>query len=169
MNINLSEIILTSLFQTMRSMWPLFLFFILVIVGKVMLLLYRHNQLSKAGMFEIDKMSGDDFERYLAILFEKLGYSVQIVGSHKGDYGTDLIIEKEGVKTAVQAKRWHNAVGIKSVQEVYGSLHVYNCTKALVVTSNYFTQQARNLAQSNNVELWDRNYLAKIILSAKSK
>ncbi len=167
MNLNLSEIILKTLFQSAQMMWPFYFLLLLLVVAKIAVMVYKHNQLSKAGMFEIDKMTGDDFERYLAILFEKLGYSAQIVGSHKGDYGTDLIIEKEGVKTAIQAKRWHNAVGIKSVQEVYGSLHVYNCTKALVVTSNFFTKQARNLAQSNSVELWDRNYLAKIILSTK--
>jgi len=118
-------------------------------------------------MPEIDKMSGDDFEKYLASLFEKLGYKVELVGSHKGDYGTDLVIEKQNERTAVQAKRWQSSVGIKSIQEVYGSLHFYSCTKALVVTNNYFTQQARRLAETNNVELWDRNYLAKVILSTQ--
>ena len=165
MNLNLSEIILKSLFQSVQMMWPFYSLLLLLVLGKIALMVYKHNQLSKAGMFEIDKLTGDDFEKYLAILFEKLGYKVQIVGSHKGDYGTDLIIEKQGVRTAVQAKCWHNPVGIKSIQEVYGSLHIYNSTKALVVTNNYFTHQAKLIAETNNVELWDRDLLAKTILS----
>jgi len=114
-------------------------------------------------------MSGDDFEKFLAILFEKLGYATKIVGSNKGDYGADLIIEKQGERTVVQAKCWHNSVGVKAVQEVYGSLHMHSCTKACVVTNNYFTEQAKRLAEANNVELWDRNTLAKIILSTKKR
>lgn len=165
MNINIAEIFFKSIVLIFQSMWPLLLLFALLIVIKIAFLTYKNNQLAKAGMFDIDKMSGDEFERYLAILFEKLGYRANIVGSHKGDYGTDLVIEKEGKKIAVQAKRWQNSVGIKSIQEVYGSLHFYNCTKAIVVTNNYFTQQARRLAETNNVELWDRDLLTKTILS----
>ena len=119
----------------------------------------------------IDAIKGsyDNFEKFLAILFEKLGYATKIVGSNKGDYGADLIIEKQGERTVVQAKCWHNSVGVKAVQEVYGSLHMHSCTKACVVTNNYFTEQAKRLAEANNVELWDRNTLAKIILSTKKR
>src|SRR3989339_391085 len=164
MHINFSQLLIDGLLQSIQHFWQFYLLIAFVIAIKVLYLIYGRYRLGKAGMFEIDKMSGDDFERYLAMLFEKLGYRVQIVGSHKGDYGTDLILEKQGVRTAVQAKCWHNSVGIKSIQEVYGSLHFYNCTKAIVVTNNYFTQQAKRLAETNNVELWDRYKLTQVIL-----
>jgi len=114
-------------------------------------------------------MSGDLFEKFLLTLFFKLGYKVQLVGSLAGDYGTDLIIEKEGVRTAVQAKRWKGVVGIKAVQEVYGSLNLRNCAKALIVTNNYFTRQAKELAKANVVELWDRDMLVNKMLSVKQQ
>lgn len=167
MQLNISEIIFKSIILSFQTLWPFLLLFALFISIKIALMLYKSSQLSKAGMFDIDKMTGDEFERYLSILFEKLGYRVEIVGSHNGDYGTDLLIEKQGERTAVQAKRWQNPVGIKSIQEVYGSLHIYDATKALVVTNNYYTKQAKRLAETNNVELWNRDTLAKIILSTK--
>ena len=39
----------------------------------------------------------------------------------------------------------------------------YNCDKALVITTSYFTNPAIRLAKSNNVELWDRSKLDKEI------
>ena len=110
-------------------------------------------------------MNGIEFEQFLASLFERMDYTVQIVGSSAGDYGADLIIEKNGERTAVQAKCWRNFVGEKAVQEVFTSMNMYHCTSALVVTNWYFTHQARKLAQSNDVKLWNRTYLMKVILS----
>lgn len=150
--------------DSVRVAWWLYLLIAIIIVARLSYVIYKWKRLSKAGMYEIDKMSGDEFEKFLLTLFLKLGNRAQIVGSHKGDYGTDLIIEKGGVRTAVQAKRWKSTVGEKAVQEVYSSLKLRNCTKALVVTNRYFSYQAKILARSNDVELWDRDVLIEKIL-----
>ncbi|MGH7193327.1 MAG: restriction endonuclease, partial [Candidatus Saccharimonadales bacterium] len=55
-------------------------------------------------------MSGTDFEKYLADVFRKAGYAVEHVG-RSGDHGADLIIEKDAIRTAVQAKRQKDSVG----------------------------------------------------------
>lgn len=114
-------------------------------------------------------MTGDEFEEYLSILFEKLGYLVEKVGSHKGDYGADLIIEKNKERTAIQAKRHDHWIGIEAVREVYGSMNMYNCTKAMVITNNYYTDQAKKLALADKVELWDRRNLIDALLSVGNK
>ncbi len=36
-----------------------------------------------------------------------------------GDYGVDVLAEKEGVTYAVQCKRYDGPVGVKAVQEAY--------------------------------------------------
>ena len=72
----------------------------------------------RSPISKIDSMEGHEFEEYLQALYEKNGYKCKIVGEKGHDYGVDLIIKKNGVKTAVQAKRYQNIVGIKAVQEV---------------------------------------------------
>jgi restriction system protein len=49
-------------------------------------------------------MSGKTFEKYLEVLFEKLGYRVERT-RYVGDYDADLVTAKDGVKTVIQAKR----------------------------------------------------------------
>ena len=115
-------------------------------------------------MFEIDKMDGPTFENFLAVLFQKSGYSVKRVGSFAGDYGADLIIEKDNLKSVVQAKRYKSLVGIDSVREALGAIKFYQCQTSMVVTNSYFTNQARKLALVNQITLWDRNVLTEKIL-----
>lgn len=114
----------------------------------------------KSGIKAIDTMSGIDFEKRLEVLFKDLGYKVKRTPP-SGDFGADLILEDKKGRTVVQAKRYNKPIGIKAVQEVIGSMAFYKATKALVVTNRCFTTQAERLAQSNGVELWDRDRLVK--------
>lgn len=157
------------LFTLTKIFWPYFLPVLILVLIKIALQIYKYQQLKKAGMFEIDRMTGPEFEQFLATLFEKMGYKTKIVGSMASDFGADLVIEKNGECTAVQAKCWHSRVGERAVQEIYGSMNTYHCTKALVVTNNFFTWRAMQLAKTNNVMLWNRTYLAKVILSHTKK
>ncbi|WP_218916058.1 restriction endonuclease [Kosmotoga pacifica] len=133
---------------------------------RILIAVIKRNKLKKAGLPEIDKMSGEEFEIYLEQHFRKLGYHVHRT-KYIGDYGADLIIEKDDIRTAVQAKRYNRSVGIKAVQEVVASMKFYECSRAIVVTNSRFTEAAQTLARKNNVELWDRNKLAKSILNSK--
>lgn len=99
-------------------------------------------------------------------LFNKLGYKVERVGK-MADYGADLIIEKDGIRTAVQAKRWNGPVNVKAIQEINTAMAHYNATKALAVTNSRFTYNAARLARENHVELIDRQMLASLILRNK--
>jgi restriction system protein len=85
------------------------------------------------------------------------------------DYGADLIIEKDGIRTVVQAKRWRVYVGEDAVREAYSAKNYYNCTEAMVVTNNNFSNMAWNLAKVNNVKLWNRPYLIRMLLEEKEK
>lgn len=141
----------------------------LVIMGlclciKRFLVLREKWELSKSGIDQIDRMSGQAFEKYLEVLFEKLGYRVERT-RYIGDYGADLVTRKDGVKTVIQAKRHRGKVGVKAVQEAVASKGYYGCEKAMVVTNSYYTDQARRLASSNDVVLWDRKDLARAMNS----
>lgn len=149
----------TSLFD----FWYLWVFIGIVVLLKISLGIHKIYKLNKAGLPQIDKMSGEEFEMFLEQLFKRKGYRVERVG-HVSDYGADLIIDKDGTKTAVQAKCWKNPVTVKAIQEINTSMAHYNAIKAMVVTNSRFTSNALTLAKENDVELIDRQRLASLIL-----
>lgn len=107
-------------------------------------------------------MSGEEFEHYLGFLFTKLGYKTKVT-QLSGDYGADLVIKKDGIKTVVQAKRYRNKVNNKAIQEIVASKtkSVYRADKSMCVTNSYYTKPAIELAGANDVELWNRGRLIK--------
>ena len=50
-----------------------------------------------------------------------------------------------------------------AIQEAFAGKNYYNCDKVMVITNNYFTSSAIELAKINNVVLWDRNILKEKI------
>ena len=124
--------------------------------------LKKKNCLFDSSMHEIDIMDGEEFEKYLELGFRKLGYAVKLTPKSK-DYGADLILYKNGVTIAVQAKREERPVGISAVQQITSAIKHYNADKGMVITNNYFTSYAYNLARSNEIQLWDRNKLIAFI------
>ena len=121
----------------------------------------------ESGILEVDSMRGKEFESFLVLPFEKLGY-IAILTQDSQDYGADLILYKDHSKTVVQAKRSKNPVGIKAVQEVAGAVRHYKGNKGIVITNNRFTENAYKLAKPNEIELWDRKRLIEFILTAKN-
>ena len=127
----------------------------------------KQKRLLKSGILEIDKMPGEKFEEYILACFKSLGYDGYVTRGSQ-DYGADIVIEKNRCKTVIQSKRWSQKVSVDAVQQIAAAVRHYKAHKAIVITNNYFTANAKKLALSNNVELWDRNSLIKV-LSEKKK
>lgn len=115
-----------------------------------------------AQVHELDKLGGVEFEEYLAGLFRKQGYKVELTPS-SGDYGADLLLIKDGKRIAVQAKRYAGSVGVAAVQEALSGMAYYQCSAAWVVTTGTFTPNAVELAEKSNVRLIGRAELGKMI------
>jgi restriction system protein len=111
-------------------------------------------------------MDGADFEKFLEAFFQRKDFKVERTPI-SGDFGADLIISNGKTKTAVQAKRYNDKVGLSSVQQVVGAMAHYSCEAGMVITNNYFTEQAKKLAASNNIKLWEREDLIKELLSVQ--
>lgn len=111
---------------------------------------------------DIDLMSGHEFEGFIAELFREMGYQTQVTQA-SGDQGIDVLAQKDGIKIGIQAKCYSGTVGNSAVQEVVAGKNYYNCDRVMVITNNFFTNAAKELAQKNNVILWDRNTLKEKI------
>ncbi|MFQ9933679.1 MAG: restriction endonuclease [Lachnospiraceae bacterium] len=109
---------------------------------------------------QIDKMTGREFEEFVAAVLEGCGYEIDEITAASGDYGADIIAVADGERIAVQCKRYGKPVGVKAVQEVISAMKHYSCQRAAVITNSTFTNQAYTLAEDNEVvTLWDRESL----------
>lgn len=118
---------------------------------------------SKSQISLIDQMEGPAFEQFIASLLRKSGYEkVQSTGG-SGDQGVDVLAEKDGVRYAIQCKRYSHALGNTPIQEVNAGRQHYGCHVGVVVTNNYFTAGAKELASSCKVLLWDREKLIEML------
>jgi restriction system protein len=156
-----------ELLHFLLALWPLWAIVGVVAAGRVVAYAWRVRRLSRAGMFEIDRMSGHEFEEKLALMFRSLGYRAEIVGTKGGDFGGDLVVSRDSTRTVVQAKCWRKNVGVKAVQEAFTAKAMYHADAAMVVTNAHFTNQAKTLARKNGVELWGRDELVAALLKGK--
>ncbi|WP_457945406.1 restriction endonuclease [Caproiciproducens sp. LBM24188] len=111
---------------------------------------------------DVDMMNGNEFEHFICELYLKMGYSAEVT-KQSSDQGIDVIAQKSDKRIGIQAKCYSGTVGNSAVQEAVAGKRFYDCDKVIVVTNNYFTPSAIDLAQANDVILWDRNILKEKI------
>lgn len=110
-------------------------------------------------------LSGSEFEKLLYRLFESMGYTVEWIGK-AGDQDGDLIANKDGIRTLIQAKCYRDwSTGNAAVQQVVAAMKYYDCNKTLVVTTSVFTNEAIQLARANNTELVGKHRLQEMFLN----
>ena len=124
-----------------------------------------HASEKQDDAYVIDNMSGDEFEKFCANLLSRNGFKNIQITQKSWDYGGDIIAEKEQIKYVIQCKRYNSTVGVSAVQEVIASRSIYKCHVGAVLTNSVFTKAAEILAEENNVILWDRSYLNKLLKS----
>ncbi len=115
---------------------------------------------------DFDLMEGHEFEYFCAELLRKNGYQNVSVTQGSGDQGIDIIAYRDGIKYGVQCKCYSSDIGNKAVQEVFAGKSYYECHIGVVLTNQYFTRAAIDLAQKNGIVLWDRNKLLELISNA---
>lgn len=69
----------------LRALWEIkyvfLFFFLLYLLPRVILIYRRHKEdkrLKECGIEEIDRFSGETFERYLRVIFQSKGYTVKM-------------------------------------------------------------------------------------------
>ena len=125
---------------------------------------FLQGSLAPLPEFEkINAMDGRAFELFTGDLFRALGYSNVTVTQSSGDFGADVIAEKDDVRFAIQCKRYSVPVGVSAVQEVMASKSLHDCHVACILTNNTFTPAAEELARKNLVILWGGHKLKEFI------
>lgn len=112
---------------------------------------------------DYDLMEGRDFEFFCADLLKKRGFIDVEVTKGSGDNGVDILAEKDGVSYAIQCKRYEEPVGVKAVQEAYAGRDYYDRMVGVVMSNQYFTKGATEMARKLKILLWDRGYLEEML------
>ncbi len=132
-------------------------FLLLALIGLFLL----HAGKKRRGFAESgpDTLDGHAFEHYCASLLKRQGFIEVEVTKGSGDFGVDVLAEKDGVTYAVQCKRYDGPVGVKAVQEACAGREYYDRMVGAVMTNQYFTQPAVEAARKLKILLWDRGYM----------
>lgn len=118
---------------------------------------------------DIDDLDGVEFEKYISRLLWMNGYTFVQTTKASGDYGIDIIATKGNQKYGIQCKRYSGTVGNHAVMEAYTGAAYYQCDVAVVCTSNYFTNAAKEQASKVGVQLWDRDEIEYMIKNANGE
>lgn len=151
-----------ALLESVRPFWWVLAVPVAAMLAKLAWLLRRRLRLARAGLHQIDRMTGLEFEDFAALLFGRLGYEVEQTPP-QGDRGADLVLTGDQGREVVQLKRSGRVVGVQAVQEVVASRAWYQADRAVVLTNSTFTAHARELAEANQVSLLDRADLERLL------
>lgn len=133
----------------------------LVAVVSVLMIVVKRRKNREHSV--LDEMEGHEFEYFCADLLQENGFYEVEVTKGSGDYGIDILAEKDGVTYAIQCKCYSAPVGVKAIQEAYAGRDYYDRMVGAVLTNQYFTTPAAEAARKLKILLWDREYLESMM------
>lgn len=114
----------------------------------------------------LQAMSWREFEQLVGEHFRRQGFSVTVLARGGADGGVDIILSRGGDRYLVQCKQWKaRRVGVETIRELYGVMAAERAAGGYVVTSGYFTEEAKRFAEGREIELIDGERLSEIIKS----
>ena len=147
--------------ESIQSIYMIVLVFLISVLCIGFTLLIKKNLKMKPRHF--DELEGHEFEYYCAEVLRKKGFIDVEVTKGSGDYGVDILAEKEGVTYAIQCKCYTAPIGVKAIQEAYAGRDYYDRMVGAVLTNQYFTTPAVEAAKKLKILLWDRGYLESML------
>ncbi|MFJ2194085.1 restriction endonuclease [Kitasatospora sp. NPDC087861] len=126
---------------------------------------WRERDAVAAGhrtLAEVDRMTGTEFEDFVAGLCRRDGCTqVERVGG-AGDNGADIKgVLPDGRNMIVQCKRYApgNAISAREIRDMMGALQHHRAQVAVFVTTSRFTRPAQNLCTEHGIWALHRDML----------
>lgn len=122
------------------------------------------------SMDDVDRMDGNGFEVFCALLWRRQGFQATVTPKRGGDGGIDVVALKERDGELIQCKSSKSAeLGWDAVKEVVAGAAKYQARfrgtrfRKVAVTNQGFTSGAQEQAVANQVELVVRERLADLL------
>lgn len=117
---------------------------------------------------DIDRLNPNLFEATIAVLYNKQGFEVYLT-PYSNDKGVDVVVLKNGENYLIQAKQTKSLVGNEAIQEIYTAKNYYEDKfkerfNLLTITNNDYSSSAVILAKSNEIKLFNRGHLEKLVI-----
>ena len=126
----------------------------------------QRQELVKSVGFDVDTLSGKDFETVCQALVEKMGFATQTTKT-TGDGGIDIVAHNSqpllSGKYIIQCKRYSGSVGEPILRDLYGVVTAERANKGILMTTGYFTKPAVSFAEDKPLELIDRSKLRDLM------
>lgn len=106
-------------------------------------------------------LSGYQFEKEVAKLYETRGYGVQVTKG-SGDGGIDIFLEKAGRRYGVQCKNHHKAIGPAAIRDLYGAMSHEGLDAGIFIASSGYTKGAKEFARNKAIALLDINNVLRM-------
>lgn len=127
-----------------------------LLVALTCLLILTHRRRNGMTIEDIDLLDGQGFENVCASLMLANGFENIEQTKASGDFGVDILAERDGLRYGVQCKRYNKKLDSRPVQEISAGMAYYGCDVGAVMTNSGFTDHAAELAEAGGIELWDR-------------
>jgi restriction system protein len=116
---------------------------------------------------QLDALNPEQFEEFVAELFEALGYEVECTGG-SGDEGADLrLMNASGLRAVVQCKfQTQGVIGSPALQKFLGTIHHTKSHKGFFVTTRTFSLAAERFSAAHPIELCDGPRLVELVHEA---
>lgn len=117
---------------------------------------------------DVDKLEPQFFEFFVAALFEKQGYKIELT-PYSGDKGADVVVhpmqsENPGLLIQVKQRNAGGRPGHEAVDEIVAAIRFYEekygtTFKPVVITNRTFTKEAHRLSRTNEVQIYERTWI----------
>jgi HJR/Mrr/RecB family endonuclease len=121
-------------------------------------------------MDDVDRMDGDSFESFCALLWKKRGFQTEVTQKRGGDGGIDVVALKGREGEILQCKSSKREdLGWDAIKEVVGGAAMYQARFAgtrlrkVAVTNQQFNGRAVEQAAASHVELVTRARLEELL------
>ncbi len=114
----------------------------------------------------IDTMNIPQFKNYVKNVLSAKGYHVKVFEGDL-DFGVDYIADKGSMNYLVKIVADNMTTSKMVVNDILRDTSKYGCNAAMVISKNYFTEDALEFSKSSPSELIDRTTLGKWIKDTK--
>jgi hypothetical protein len=130
----------------------------------------QQPQTDKELLDHLHSIDWFQFEKLVELVYQNLGYYVIRRGGANPDGGIDLLIEKDGERTAIQCKQWKTwNVGVRQVREFLGALTHANIPKGIFITLRGYTGDAKKFADEHNIDMLNETDLNELLDSSGAR
>ena len=110
----------------------------------------------------LENFTGLEYEIYCMDLLNSYGWNCTLTKGG-GDFGADIIAEKNNTKAVIQCKRHKSRVGVSAVKDIFVGNAYYKGSIAVVCSNMDYSKPARDLAQALNVQLIHHHQLNELL------